>query len=276
MIETLSNILENIGFLPVLALIYMFSLLIFWFESKQVKKDSNSIFDQWFVTTAAMIVWGRVSYIIASWDNFADWYWFWLPYEKYGGDIFLFRAMPWRLFAIWDGGFLFIAMFLSFILFNFLYVIFIKKWRWREMMVVIIVTANFMLSTFLFAYGLFTKTNEATRNGLIILAYTLVFQIMMLILRLVYKRKKDFFIKIGQILIILFTIGNIMLVSYVFLSVNISSIERWHVYAYIVLGVVMLISYLIDIKRNQDKLAAEQQSARPDITLNQAIKASND
>jgi hypothetical protein len=275
MIETLSNTLENIGFLPVLALIYLFSLLIFWFESKQVKKDSNSIFDQWFITTTGMILWGRISYIIASWEGFSNWYWFWLPYEKYGDQIFLFRAMPWRLFAIWDGGFLFIAMFLSFILFNFLYVLFVKKWRWREMMIVIVVTANFMLSTFLFAYGLFTKTNEATRNGLIILLYTVAFQIMISLLKFVYRRKKDAFIRIGQILILLFTIGDIILISYVFLSVNISNIEKWHVYGFVLLGIIMVISYIIDVKRDQNKRPGDQKHSRPDITLNQAIKASN-
>lgn len=276
-VQTLSEALYEIGFLPILVFVYFLGLLIFWFESKQVKKDSNSIFDQWFITTIISLLFGRLGYIFARWDDFSSWYWFWSPYEKYGDQIYLFRAMPWRIFSIWDGGFLIIAMFLVYTVASYLYAVIFKRWRWKEMMVVILIPANFMLAAFLFVYGLFLKNESVAESGMNILLFVLSFEVLIILLKIVYKKAQEQFLRVAQILSSIFLIGDIILVSYIFLPEEISSIEKYSVYGFIIFGIFMLAGYIYDIKR-ADPLPKGSSFDGPkhSITLNQAIKVSND
>ena len=105
--EYFSIVEQNISFITMLVIIYLVTMVIFWYESKNAQKNTNSIFDMWFFSSIVMIIWGRIGFIITFWDEFNQWNWFWLPYERYGDMMYIFRAMPWRLFKIWDGGFLF-------------------------------------------------------------------------------------------------------------------------------------------------------------------------
>ena len=129
LLNQIYEILSQIGFLPMLLIIYMVVMYVFWYNSYKANKDSGSVFDQWFFTTIIMIIWGRVAYIIEFWGYYMKWPWFWLPYEKYGDTVYWFRTLPWRFFAIWDGGFLFIPMFFAFLLLSYFYVVRVKRWR---------------------------------------------------------------------------------------------------------------------------------------------------
>lgn len=277
MFEILSQNLSRIGFLPILLIIYLLGLFIFWLQGKKLNKNSNSIFDQWFVTTLFMLVWGRFIYIIASWESLSNWYWFWLPYEKYGNQMYFLRAMPWRIFAIWDGGFLFIAMFVVFLLSNFIYTVFVKRWRWKEMMSVIYITANSMLGLLLFVYGIFIKSDRITQDGVYLGLYTLLFVVMTAILKFVYKTKEHAFTKLVLILNGLFVVGSVLLVSYIFLTQELSKSEVYHVYGFIVISGFLLLYYLLDIRKGDEVAPIMDSDDRyHSITLNQAIKIRND
>jgi len=46
------------------------------------------------------IVFSRLLYIILNYDLFQDARWFWIPYERIEGDVFLFQSFPWLFFKM--------------------------------------------------------------------------------------------------------------------------------------------------------------------------------
>ncbi|MCA9375060.1 hypothetical protein KC622_01875, partial [Candidatus Dojkabacteria bacterium] len=192
--QSIIQFLQGWGFLPSLGIVYVLSLVLFWYESKHVNKDSNSVFDQWFVATFVMMIWGRVAYVINNWGEFSNWYWFYIPYEKYGDQVYLFRAMPWKLFRFWDGGFLFIPMFLCYLVISYLFVVYYKRWRWREMMIAILGSANFMLALTLILYGIFINDDNIRNYGIFILVLVAAYLIITAILKSLYRKKKNIFV----------------------------------------------------------------------------------
>ncbi len=271
----LQNILKivegNIGFIPVLIGVYFISLLMFWYESKSTKKDKNSIFDQWFIVTTLMILWGRITYIITNSDQFFRWNWFYLPYEKYADSIYIFRAMPWRLFAIWDGGFLFIPMFLIYLIISYIYTVVIKRWRWREMMAGVIFSANILLGSTLLMYGAYIGQKDISIRGLILLVASILFEMFLKVIKYIYKENLNSYVNMAQVLLISFTLLETIFLSNTFLSQNISNLDKWHVYGYIGFSLFMIIAYLFDVKRASQNFDAPK-NIIPKVTLNQAIR----
>ncbi len=269
--KILSLIEQNIGFIPVLVGIYFISMLMFWYESKRVKKNRNSIFDQWFLITTFMIFWGRVTYVITNWGLFSKWNWFYLPYERYGDQIYVFRAMPWRLLAIWDGGFLFIPMFLAYIVVSYFYAVFIKKWRWREMMVGVLFSSNFLLGSTLFMYGVYIIQRDIAIRGFILVVSSLIFQLFIKLIRRVYKDNINAYVNMAQVLIVVFALLEIWFLTNTFFSQDITMLDRYHVYGFIAFSLYMVIAYLVDVRRESDDSGVSR-SILPKVSLNQAIK----
>ncbi|HQA99146.1 MAG TPA: hypothetical protein PLG10_02850, partial [Candidatus Dojkabacteria bacterium] len=112
---------------------FFIGLYIFWKEAVRSRKNNSSVFDAFIVSIIVGVFIGRVVYIILNWSDFSSYIWYWLPYERYGDQIYLFRLLPWRFFQFWDGQIDILYTFLGVLLSQTLIVVFRKKWRWSEM-----------------------------------------------------------------------------------------------------------------------------------------------
>jgi len=224
----LNEVLSNIGFGPLLAIVILTGLYFYWLLSRKVGKDVNSIFDLWFVGFFAMFIWGRVAYIIAFWSQFESLMWFYLPYEKFADKVYLFRLLPWKLFAVWDGGILFSGMIVAFLLFSFIYIVFLKKWRWREMLKPVMVSTNIMLGLLFLVYGILVVKSEIAICGVILMLSVIVF---------IFDKAKNPLI--GAIYCVLST----LFVGYIFMLQDVTTIDQINVIAIVVVGVMMALWY---------------------------------
>src|SRR5690606_3140694 len=96
------------------------------------------------------------------------------------------------------------------------------------------------------------------------------------ILKFLYKAKKEVFVKVGQLVIVLFTLGDIWLISYIFLSRGITDIDTYHVYGFVVFASFMLMAYIYDVRSKLDVSAPiqslDQKERGYNIFLRQAGK----
>lgn len=261
----------NVSFVLALFVVYILSMFVFWFESRSTYKNPNSVFDMWFFMTIIMILWGRITYIITNWSSFTEWNFFWAPYERYGDSIYIFRAMPWRLFRIWDGGFLFIPMLFVYTLGGFFYTVFVKRWGWRQMFPSVMFSSNFLLGTTLFLYGIYLDVPDITRNGVLILLFIIASQLLLNFMSFIYKQNPKAYSKVSTLFITLFMIANTAFLYFTFVSSEISMIERIHVYAYVILAVFLLLAYLLDVG-NPDKRKDTTAQTLPTVNLNRSVK----
>ncbi len=271
LISILNETLESIGFLPLAFIAYILGMYIFWAESRAVNKNRSSIFDQWMISTFFMILWGRVSYILAEWHDFALLHWFYSPYERYGDKVFWFRLLPWKFLAFWDGGFLFTGLILGFLLFNFIYVTFIKKWRWRDMFRPTIISSQLLLSVILSIYGIFLKDTVIVMYGLVLLVLVTVFYL----LKFLKKFNKDL-LEILFYVELFYTIGSFLYIGVVFWSGDITVWDKVNIFGIIFLSIFLVYVYYRDVKNINDKVVIESVSGsvnrKPSVETNKAIK----
>lgn len=267
-----SVVRDAVPFIAVLLFLYLLSMFMFWFESRSVKKNPNSVFDMWFFMTIVMILWGRVSYIVTNWASFNEWNFFWLPYERYGEALYVFRAMPWRLFRIWDGGFLFIPMLFTYVLTGFLYTVFIKKWRWKDMFPSVLFSSNFLLGTTLFVYGFYLENRDISMDGFLIIIFIAVSQILLNLLKYIYRNNSIAYERISNLYLSIFVIANSAFLYYTFLRQDISQFEIYHVYGYVILVILLLIAYLLDISNPEKRTDDSSISTTPSVNLNQVVR----
>ena len=128
----LKEFIQNIHPLVVFALLFLLGMYIFWRGSIESRKNRSSVFDMFLISGFLSGIVGRVVYIILEWEQFSSFIWYWIPYEKYGDEVFLFRLLPWRFLSIWDGGIIILAMFVTLLLVMTFYTLVIKKWRWKH------------------------------------------------------------------------------------------------------------------------------------------------
>ncbi|GAB4161442.1 MAG: hypothetical protein Fur003_4810 [Candidatus Dojkabacteria bacterium] len=259
--------------MPLLVVIAILSMYLFWNEARKLEKPANNIFDEWWISLIVTVVWGRVAYIVGNWSLFADSFWQWAPYERYGDQVYLFRAMPWRVLTVWDGGFLFSGMLFAFLLINLFIVIRLKHWRLREMYVPIILTQSFMLGAVFFVYGSILQLTKVTYYGLYMVAGVALFKLIYMILKKILKYRFSLLTKGGMVLTLIYTFLMTWLISASFFTAKLTVVDTLHVYGYIGLILITAIMYLFDINKKYNSMDPSD-FARPVIpTRNQAIKA---
>ena len=139
------------------------------------------------------------------------------------------------------------------------------------MMASVLFSSNFLLSTTLILYGYYIEQIEIAQKGGVILLGVVVAQFSLNALKLLYKKNHEAYVRIGQVLVMLFLVVDIWYVSYAFLSQEITTIDRYHVYAFIALGLVMAVAYLLDLKKG-DSITSAPKGSLPKVTLNQSIR----
>jgi hypothetical protein len=252
-LEIIINVINQIGFWPLFIVGLLLSLFLFWKESYS-HKDRNSVFDMWVLTILFSMFWARLSFIISNWEFFESLPWALAPYERYGEQIYFFRLLPWRFFDLRDGGFLFTSIFSAYILFAFLYNIFVKRWRWREMFIPVILSAEILLVFVLIVYGALAGFPDIVLGGFFIGGVILGFLVIIMFLR--WMLKKNHFVEIlpGLInfVVMIFILISFALITRLFLSYDISPIDRINIIIMNVTGFVVAFYFIFVEKRRKN------------------------
>jgi len=202
--SALRNVVLETGVVPIILVVAVLLLFLFWIECRHVKKNNSSIFDLFFFGVIGMFFWGRLSYMIANWQEYSEIPWFYLPYEKYGTQIYFFRLLPWRFFVVGDSGVLLSGMMMAFLLCAILYVTYIKRWGWHEMLRPTMLLISLINAIVLILVGAFIPDWE---GGILIGILLCLSFVIASIKYIVVDREKTFFIDLFISLFTLFAVG---------------------------------------------------------------------
>lgn len=223
-IEKIINFLSQIDPSLVFLFIFLIGLIIYWRGSVESRKERSSTFDMFFLSGFFSLVSARIAYIISNWESFSGFIWYWLPYEKYGEEIFLFRLLPWRFLNIFDGGINILVMFVSFLLFATIGVIVIKKWRWRDMFPVVFFSAESMLAmSFLFSGVIANNMEWIVQGGVLLIPIILILIILSFVAPNTEGKEEKALYKIINVFLVLLSTGFIL---YVYLKNDIELIDK--------------------------------------------------
>ena len=247
-IINIRDILSSINPLVFLIIIYIFGLYVFWRGCAESRKNRSSVFDMFIISGFLSGVVGRISYIILEWDSFTSYIWYWLPYEKYGDSVFLFRLLPWRFFGIWDGGLLIFSMFVSILIFMTIYALVIKKWRWKHMFFPVYFSATTMLGLSFIVTGFLGDITEWIYKGVILMFFVGIFFVLYKFIYSVIKdplREKYLFGYIGLVMVWLSSIY----ICYMYLVDNLTLFEDIGVGVFALWSLSLGILFLLDLRK---------------------------
>ena len=248
-------------------------LIIFWRGSVESRKERSSIFDMFFLSGFFSLVGARIAYIISNWESFTEFIWYWLPYEKYGEEIFFFIFLPWRFLNIFDGGINILVMFVGFLLFATIGVVIIKRWHWREMFPVVFFSAEAMLAmSFVFSGVIANNTEWVVQGGVLLIPIILILIILSFVTpNTEGKEEKALYLFTNLFLILLST----AFILYVYLQNDIEVIDKISCLIFLVWSVIGSLFFLR--QETGSRLSIERVSSVRTISstdINQPIRLS--
>ena len=272
-VEKLGQILSWIPPLFLFSFVMIIGAYVFWKGCSETRKNSSSIFDIFALSSFFGLVVGRISHIVSNWASFSSFIWYWLPYEKYGDEVFLFRVLPWRFLIIWDWGIDIFIMFLGFLMASTFIVVIIKKWKWSHLFPTLFFTIQIMLAITFFLVGLLIKNNDWIVQGgvMIILPFTL-FLLKNSVKKIMIGKKEN---KVLVILDIFFIFLTTIYIAYIYLSTDINYIETGGVYLLLLWTFLGIIYYISGSKKGNVTIekVSSVRIVSP-IDINQPIKLS--
>ncbi len=272
-LEKLQEILNSVNPFFLFVIVLLFGLYVFWRGCTETRKNPSSIFDVFIISLFLGLVLGRISHIITNWSRFASSIWYWLPYERYGGETHLFRVLPWRFLRIWDWGIDILAMFVGFLLVATLWVLLVKKWKWSHMFTTIFFTAQIMLAmSFVLLGGAIGNEQWIVQGTVMFLLPAVLFFLKNSVKRIMIGKKE---IRVLAILDVVFIILTVTYIAYTYLMIDINNIEKGGVITFVVWTVLGTIFYLAGLKK--DNVTIEKVSSVrivSPIDVNQPIKLS--
>lgn len=270
-IDNLQTILTGVNPLFLFTLVIFVGLYIFWRGCISSRKDNSSIFDIFIMSSLFGILLGRISFIINNWSSFASNIWYWLPYEKYGNEIHLFRVLPWRYFRVWDWGIDILLMFIGFFLMATIWSVFVKKWQWSHIFPTIFFSVQSMLGIAFLLLGGSSGNDEWIVQGVVMLLIPLVMLFLKNSTKVITKKRKDS--KVPIILETFFILISTMYISHTYLTIKITDIERVGVFFFIAWSVLGTIFHMRNSRK--DYVTIEKVSSVREVSpmeLNQPIK----
>lgn len=271
MSEIISNIINFVRSInPLIGLFIMFfiGLYIFWKEAVRSRKNNSSVFDAFIVSIIVGVFIGRVVYIILNWSDFSSYIWYWLPYERYGDQIYLFRLLPWRFFQFWDGQIDILYTFLGVLLSQTPIVVFRKKWRWSEMFSAMYLSNWTMIAlTYLFV-GVQSKIDTWIKYGVWMFIPFVLFLLLQGILVNMYKDKRKEVIR--MILQNIFALIAVAIISFVYFSSSPQIITIVGIVILLVWYIAGVIMNTIDSKKVNnvtiESVSSVRQVSIPEVT----------
>lgn len=244
----LKDFIQNIHPLIIYLIIFLIGLYVFWRGCTESRKNRSSVFDIFLVSGFLGSIIGRIVYIVLEWQTFSSFIWYWLPYEKYGDKIYLFRLLPWRFFSVWDGGLIILAMFVSTLLLLTFFVLVTKKWRWKHMFFPIYFSSTTMLGTSFVYLGISSGFTAWIYKGIVLIAVLAIF---FLLFKFIYKIVKNPLYEkyiLGYVGLIIVILSAIYIV-YLYLSSELSFLEDILTGIFLVWTLVMSVFFLSDLRK---------------------------
>lgn len=270
-LEKFQELLINVNPLLLFVIVIILGMYVFWRGLSQTRKNITSIFDVFIISLFGGLAFGRISHIISNWSEFSSFIWYWLPYEKYGPEIHLFRVLPWRFFRVWDWGIDVLAMFVGFLLIATFWVFVIKKWKWSHVFVAIFFTAQIMFAISFVLLGGASGNEEWIVQGLVMVLLPIVLFFLSNSIRKATAGNKG--AKFLVILNILFIILTSTYISYTYLLVDLKDIEKIVLITFILWTVLGILFYLRDLRK--DNVTIEKVSSVREVSsidVNHPIK----
>jgi hypothetical protein len=270
-LSNFQEILINVSPFFLLLVVLFLGLYVFWRGCSETRKDTSSIFDVFTISLFLGLILGRISYVIANWSSFTSFIWYWLPYEKYGDEIYLFRVLPWRFFRVWDWGIDILTMFVGFLLVASLWVLLVKKWKWSHLFTTIFFTAQVMLAiSFVLLGGVSGNEQWIIQGAVMMLLPAVLFFLKNSVKKIMIGNKE---IRVLAILDVIFIVLTVIYTAYTYLAVEISDVEKGGVITFVVWTLLGTIYYLYDLRK--DKVTIEKVSSVrvvSPVDVNQPVK----
>lgn len=270
-LEQFQQLLIAVNPLLLFVIVILLGTYVFWRGLSQTRKNVTSIFDVFLISLTGGLVLGRISHIISNWDNFSSFIWHWLPYEKYGPEIHLFRVLPWRFFRIWDWGIDVLAMFVGFLLVSGFWVLVVKKWKWSHVFTTIFFTAQIMLAlSFVLSGGALGNEQWIVQGVVMLLLPTVLFFLNNSVKRVMMGKKEA---KVIAVLNLVFILLTVTYIAYSYFSIDLKDVENISVIVFILWTLAGMIYYLFDLRN--DNVTIEKVSSVREVSaidINQPIK----
>ncbi len=269
--DNLEKMLSGVSPLLLFLLVIFVGLFVFWRGCISTRKNNSSIFDTFLISSFAGVIVGRISFIINNLSSFTSRIWYWLPYEKYGDQVYLFRLLPWRFFRVWDWGIDIFSMFIGFLIIASVWGTIVKKWKWSHIFTTIFFTVQVMLGLAFLILGGANTRNTWMVEGVVMLLIPLILLFLKNSTKVINKRKK--FNKVSLILDIFFVLLSTLYIAYTYLVMNISYIEKGAVILFVFWSLLGTIFYISDSKK--DNVTIEKVSSVREISpveMNHPIK----
>jgi len=242
-------------------------MFIFWKGAMESRKDRSSVFDMFLISIFLGLIIGRIVFIVSNWDNY-NLIWGWLPYEKYGDKVYLFRLVPWNFLNIFDGGLNILGMFVGYLFCASTWSTFVKKWRWNHIFPTIYFSGESMFAISFLLLGLASANLTWIYEGLALLAFPIITLFLIRYVNRIEKPQKEK--RIYLIANILLILGCVGVIGYIYLSGEVLVSERiltYFLFAWVAFGIIYFIR---DLKRAN--VVIEKVSSVRGIEINQPIK----
>jgi hypothetical protein len=237
----------------------------------ETRKNISSVYDTFVTSLFGGLIVGRICHIIINWEQFSSFIWYWLPYEKYGEEIYLFRLLPWRFMRIWDWRIDILSMFVAFILIATFWVSVVKKWKWSHMFTTIFFTAEGMLAMSFVLLGATNGNQEWLTQGIVMILLPLVLFFLKNSVKKAIVGKKE--IKILMLLDIFFITLTTAYVTYTYFVADINNTEKASIITFALWTLLGIIFYMKETKQADitiEKVSSVRTVSHLDI--NQPIK----
>jgi len=270
-LEKIQQILNSVSPLILFVIVLLLGMYVFWSGSMETRKNISSVYDIFVTSFLGGLVVGRICYIIINWEQFSSFIWYWLPYEKYGEEIYLFRLLPWRFMRIWDWRIDILSMFVAFILIATFWVVIVKKWKWSHMFTTIFFTAEGMLAISFILLGASTANQEWLTQGIVMVLLPLVLFFLKNSVKKAIVGKKE--IKTLMLLDIFFITLTTAYVTYTYFIADINNTEKTSIITFAVWSLLGIIFYMKETK--QADITIEKVSSIRTVShldINQPIK----
>lgn len=249
--------------------VVLVGMFVCWRGAMETRKDRSSTFDLFVVSIFLGFVVGRVIYIISNFNDFSGYIWYWLPYEKYGDQVYWFRLLPWRFINIFDGGLNILAMFVVYLLSASFWSSKVKKWRWSQMFPTIYFSGETMLALSFVLLGLNSANSNWVLQGFILLVFPIISILMINFVNRVQKPLLEKRIYLLANAILACISGSI--VGYIYNLGDINIYERIAMYIFFAWTFFSVIFFVKDLK--QANVVIEKVSSVREIGINHSFKS---
>lgn len=265
LLNTVKNAVLWLGPTTTLVIIVILGLYIFWKECSRSRKNNSSVFDIYLLSLSGGLILARIAHILMHSSEYFKNIWYWLPYEKYGEQIYLFRLLPWRLLRIWDGGLDLLYLFVGMILIQTFLVAIKKKWKWSDVFPAIFLSNWVMLGLSFLLLGIQWANDTWADQGIILVVPYILFLILQAIfLKLQKGSSRE---KVRFVLQTIFSIISLIGILYIYFTLpEIEVFVIVGVVIWVVWGVFGTIFHILS-SRKKTNVTIEKVSSVRHVTL---------